>query len=76
MGVIMLILKAVPKAEIRKLKIGNFFVDSEIGNIQRKSNLISIVTMRGSVFNLHEKPQTYNVFKKIKHPPENPGNAK
>jgi hypothetical protein len=72
----MLILKAVPKAEIKNLKIGDFFMDSEIVNIQRKFNLISIVTRAGSVFNLHEKPQTFNVFKKIKHPPENGGNIK
>jgi hypothetical protein len=65
----MLLLKDVPKAEIRKLKKGDFFVDSEIINIQRKLSLISIVTRAGSVFNAHEKQKSFNVFKKIKPPP-------
>jgi hypothetical protein len=73
----MLIFKAVPKERIKSLKIGDFFVDSEIVNIQKKPNLISIVTRAGSVFNAHEKPRTFNVFKKkTKPPPENPGNTK
>jgi hypothetical protein len=64
----MLILKGVLKAEIEKLKIGDFFVDSEIVNIQKKLHLISIVTRAGSVFNAHKKLQTFNVFKKNKTP--------
>jgi hypothetical protein len=71
----MLVLKGIPKAEIKNLKIGDFFVDSEIINIRKKSNLISIITRTGSVFNAHEKPQTFNVFKKIKHPQEDGRNA-
>jgi hypothetical protein len=69
----MLVLKGVLKEEIRKLKIGDFFMDSEIVNIQRKSNLISIVTMSGDVFNAHEKQRTFNVFKRVKRLPENRG---
>ncbi|MDR0710659.1 MAG: hypothetical protein LBF77_11405 [Spirochaetaceae bacterium] len=71
----MLVLKGVLKEEIRKLKIGDFFIDSEIVNIQRKSNLISIITRAGGVFNAHEKQRTFNVFKRIKRLPENRGDA-
>jgi hypothetical protein len=61
-----LILRGVPKEGIKKLKAGDFFMDGEIINIQKKPNLISIVTRTGSVFNAHEKPKTFNVFKKIR----------
>jgi hypothetical protein len=72
----MLLLKGVPKAEIKKLKIGDFFVDSEIVNIQRKPKLVSIVTRAGSVFNAHWKSTYFNVFKKVKRPPEKRENTK
>jgi hypothetical protein len=72
----MLILRAVPKAEIRKLKMGDFFMDGEIVNIQKKLNFISIVTKTGSVFNAHEKPETFNVFKIEKHRPKKKENTK
>jgi hypothetical protein len=63
-----LVLRGVPKAEIKRLRSGDFFMDGEIINIQKKPNLISIVTRAGSVFNAHEKPQSFNVFKKVKRP--------
>jgi hypothetical protein len=59
-----LVLREVPKEEIKKLRAGDFFMDEEIINIQRKHNLISIVTKTGNVFNAHEKQYGFNVFKK------------
>jgi hypothetical protein len=61
-----LVLRGVPKEEIKNLKAGDFFLDEEIAAIQRKRNVISIVTRAGNVFNAHEKTKTFNVFKKIK----------
>jgi hypothetical protein len=63
-----LVLRGVPKEGIRKLRVGDFFMGEEIVYIQRKPNLISIVTKNGSVFNAHEKPKVFNVFKKVKRP--------
>jgi hypothetical protein len=71
----MLILKDVPKAEIEKLKKGDFFADSEIINIQKKLNIISIVTREGNVFNAHKKNQKFDIFKKTKPPLKNRENA-
>ncbi|MDR1955945.1 MAG: hypothetical protein LBQ30_03740 [Treponema sp.] len=69
----MLVYKGVPKEEIKKLKIGDFFVDSEIVHLQKNGRVVSIITKNGSVFNAHHKEFTYNVFKKIKQP--KPGNT-
>jgi hypothetical protein len=63
-----LVLKGVPKEEIKKMRAGDFFMGEEIVNTQRKRNVICIVTKNGSVFNAHEKTETFNVFKKVKHP--------
>jgi hypothetical protein len=65
----MLVLRGAPKEAIKKLRAGDFFMDSPIINIQKKPKLISIVTKPGNVFNAHEKPKAFNVFKKIKRPP-------
>ncbi|MDR2738997.1 MAG: hypothetical protein LBB68_04090 [Treponema sp.] len=65
----MLVLRGVPKEAIKRLRAGDFFMDGPIIKIQKKPKLISIVTMAGSVFNAHEKPNAFNVFKKIKRPP-------
>jgi hypothetical protein len=65
------VLRGVPKEEIKKLRAGDFFMDEEIVTIQKRPNLISIVTRAGSVFNAHEKTETFTVFKKIKRPPVN-----
>ncbi|MDR2741097.1 MAG: hypothetical protein LBB98_02965 [Treponema sp.] len=46
-------------------------MDSEIVAIQRRYNVISIVTRASSVFNAHEKMKAFNVFKKVKHPAGN-----
>jgi hypothetical protein len=51
--------------------LGLSFVDSEIVAIQRRYNVISIVTRASSVFNAHEKMKAFNVFKKVKHPAGN-----
>jgi hypothetical protein len=69
------VLRGVPKEGIQRLRVRDFFMDEEIVNIQRKHNLISIVTKTGSVFNAHEKPEYFNVFKKVKHPRGNGGDA-
>jgi hypothetical protein len=60
----MLIGKGIPKEKINVLKRGDFFVDSPIVSIQKKCNLVSIITEAGSVFNAHHKPHSYNLFKK------------
>jgi hypothetical protein len=65
-----LVLRGVPKEAIRKLRAGYFFMGEEIVSTQRKLNYISIVTKNGSVFNAHEKPKVFNVFKKPKRPGE------
>jgi hypothetical protein len=62
------VLRGVSKEEIRRLRVVDFFVDSEIVAIQRRYNVISIVTRANSVFNAHEKMKAFNVFKKVKHP--------
>jgi hypothetical protein len=59
-----LVLRAVEKEKIDVLKVGDFFVDSPIVFIQKRPNIVSIVTESGSVFNAHVKPGSYNVFKK------------
>ncbi|MDR2739245.1 MAG: hypothetical protein LBB68_05390 [Treponema sp.] len=71
----MLVLRGVPKGEIRKLRVGDFFMGEEIVYTQRKSNLISIVTKNGGVFHAHEKPKYFNVFKKTKRPAGEQGDA-
>jgi hypothetical protein len=68
-----LVLRKVPKEAIRKLRVGDFFVDSEIVTIQRKAKVVSIVTRAGSAFNAHEKTGTFNVFKKVKRPARHGG---
>jgi hypothetical protein len=60
----MLVYRAIEREKIDKLKVGDFFVDSPIVSIKRKSNGVSIVTESGNVFNAHMKCQAYNVFKK------------
>jgi hypothetical protein len=60
----MLLYRDVPKETIKNLKVGDYFVDSEIVIIQKKGNLISIVTKAGSVFKAHQKTSAFNVFKK------------
>lgn len=60
----MLLLKGVPKDEIKKLKIGDFFIDSEIVSLKKGHYMISFVTKAGTLFTAHEKLKTYNVFKK------------
>jgi hypothetical protein len=64
--VTVLVSKGVPRGEIEKLKVGDFFMDGEIVNIQKKSNLVTIVTGAKSVFHAHNKTKTFNVFKKVK----------
>jgi hypothetical protein len=71
----MLVSRGVPKEEIKKLKKGDFFADSEIVNIQKKLNMISIVTRAGNVFNAHEKQQNFDIFKKTKLRLKNKGDA-
>jgi hypothetical protein len=68
-----LVLKGVPREKIRGLRVGDFFVDSEIVLIQKKGRVISITTKAQSVFNAHEKTGTFNVFKKKKRPVGPPG---
>jgi hypothetical protein len=66
-----LVSKGVPRGEIEKLRVGDFFMDSEIVSIQKQSNLVTIITGAKSVFHAHNKTKTFNVFKKVKRPPNN-----
>jgi hypothetical protein len=68
----MLLQKGVPKEEIKKLKVGDFFIDSEIVSIKKGHYMLSFVTKTGNLFTAHEKLKTYNVFKKKKPEPKNP----
>jgi hypothetical protein len=62
----MLIMTDMPKGEVKNLKKGDRFLDSEIINLQKKERLISIVTRDGSVYTIHQKQKGYRVFKKQK----------
>jgi hypothetical protein len=60
----MLIRKGIPKPDIEKLTVGDFFVDGRIVSIHKCDFLITIVTDAGSVFNAHRKEHSYNLFQK------------
>jgi hypothetical protein len=60
----MLLLRGVPKEEIKKLKVGDFFIDSTIVRLKKGHYMISFFMESGSLFTAHEKLKTYNVFKK------------
>ena len=60
----MLLYRDVPKEEIKKLKVGDFFIDSEIVRLKKGHYMISFVTKTGNLFTAHEKLKTFNVFKK------------
>jgi hypothetical protein len=60
----MLLFRGLAKEKIDELKVGDIFVDSPIVFIQRKHNIVSIVTKAGYVFNAHKKFHAYNVFRK------------
>jgi hypothetical protein len=66
-----LVSKGVPRGEIEKLRVGDFFMDGEIVTIQKQSNLVTIVTGAKSVFHAHNKTKTFNVFKKVKRQANN-----
>jgi hypothetical protein len=60
----MLLLRGVPKEEIKKLKVGDFFIDSEIIKLKKGHYMISFYMKSGDLFTAHEKLKTFNVFKK------------
>jgi hypothetical protein len=60
----MLLMKGVPKEEIKKLKVGDFFIDSAIVRLKKGHYMISFFMESGNLFTAHEKLKTYNVFKK------------
>jgi hypothetical protein len=60
----MLLCRGVPKEEIKKLKVGDFFIDGEIVRLKKGHYMISFLTTTGNFFTAHEKLKTYNVFKK------------
>jgi hypothetical protein len=60
----MLLYRDVPKEEIKKLKVGDFFIDSEIVSLKKGHYMISFVTKTGNLYTAHEKLKTFNVFKK------------
>jgi hypothetical protein len=60
----MLLFRGLAKETIDALKVGDLFADSPIVFIQRKRNIVSIVTKSGYVFNAHKKFHAYNVFRK------------
>jgi hypothetical protein len=60
----MLLLRGVPKEEIKKLRVGDFFIDSEIVSMKKGHYMISFFMKSGDLFTAHEKLKTYNVFKK------------
>jgi hypothetical protein len=60
----MLLFRGLEKEKIDMLKVGDLFLDSPIVFIQRKRNIVSIVTEAGYVFNAHRKFHAYNVFRK------------
>jgi hypothetical protein len=64
----MLIMRDIPRADVKKLKKGGDFLGSEISNIQRTERLISIVTRDGNVYNIHTKHTTCRVFQKRPKP--------
>jgi hypothetical protein len=60
----MLLMRGVPKEEIKKLKVGDFFIDSAIVRMKPGHYMISFFMESGNLFTAHEKLKTYNVFKK------------
>jgi hypothetical protein len=60
----MLLYRGVPKEEIKKLKVGDFFIDGEIVRMKKGHYMISFLTTTGNFFTAHEKLETFNVFKK------------
>ncbi|MDR2786374.1 MAG: hypothetical protein LBB83_10725 [Treponema sp.] len=72
----MLLFRDVPKEEIKKLKIGDFLIDSEIVSMKKGHYMISFVTKTGNLFTAHEKLKTYNVFKKRKAEQKNAAGKK
>jgi hypothetical protein len=59
----MLIRKHVPKQEIKRLKMGDFFIDGLITFIQRNRNIVSIITNEDNLYNAHMKQGDYNLFR-------------
>ena len=73
----MLIIRNAPLNEgIINLKRGSFFIDGEVVFLQKVKRMISVVTNKGSLYNIHLKDDnTYSVFqiKRIKNKISNPG---
>jgi hypothetical protein len=62
----MLLYKDLPMTFIKGLKKGVSFDGSEIINIVKKNNIVSLTTRNGDVFNAHWKTDGFEVFVKRK----------
>jgi hypothetical protein len=58
----MLLYKGVTSEFIARLRVGSLFENSIITEIVRKNDYLSITTTTGDVYNVHQKPEGYNIF--------------
>jgi hypothetical protein len=60
----MLIMRDIPREEIKNLKKGGNFLGSAIVTFHRTGTLISLATQDGNAYTIHLKQTTCRVFKK------------
>jgi hypothetical protein len=58
----MLLYKRVKAEYIANLRVGSLFENAIITEIVKKNNYLSITTTTGDVYNVHHKPDGYNIF--------------